>query len=303
MDDELLQIVKDLEIARAELPRQSVAQYKESLGFKEGLKWMGRVTYEYGYRVALARFRARHLDADVEEDPFLTSFRCQSIGCRSRARLVPDCWSDFEIGLALGSGKLGGLRRPEAMAPLRRAGFPGSGPLVTPFAGVPPGEPIGPCASSPAVFSVRSWSSAGWMVIQSSAREVGCWNGGARVGRKYSSSGRSLIPARMSSRVGSRRDPSDGQVSLVVGFAIPLPRRGARAYIVGSTTLAVLAVRDASTGEGIGLICVRSVVRPLGYRPYLCQVGRTTTGAPIPASDQLPVLGRSRRRASCPKER
>ncbi|RWW68003.1 hypothetical protein BHE74_00024506 [Ensete ventricosum] len=40
--------------------------------------------------------------------------------------------------------------------------------------------------------------------------------------------------------------------------------------------------------RGIGLICVRSAVRPLGIRPYLCQVGRTTTGAPIPASDQLP---------------
>ncbi|RWW85423.1 hypothetical protein BHE74_00005888 [Ensete ventricosum] len=70
MDDEILQAVKDLESTRAELPRQSVAQYKESLGFKEGLKRMGRVTYEYGYRVALARFRARHPDADVEEDPF-----------------------------------------------------------------------------------------------------------------------------------------------------------------------------------------------------------------------------------------
>ncbi|RWW40154.1 hypothetical protein BHE74_00054449 [Ensete ventricosum] len=70
MDDELLQAVKDLESARAELPGQSVAQYKGSLGFKEGLKRMGRVTYEYGYRVALARFRARHPDADVEEDPF-----------------------------------------------------------------------------------------------------------------------------------------------------------------------------------------------------------------------------------------
>ncbi|RRT31342.1 hypothetical protein B296_00059050, partial [Ensete ventricosum] len=60
MDDELLQAVKDLESAQAELPRQLVVQYKESLGFKEGLKRMGRVTYEYGYRVALARFRARH---------------------------------------------------------------------------------------------------------------------------------------------------------------------------------------------------------------------------------------------------
>ncbi|RWW20806.1 hypothetical protein GW17_00015063, partial [Ensete ventricosum] len=70
MDDELLQAVKDLEHARAELPRQAVAQYKGSLGFKEGLKRMGRVTYEYGYRVALARFRARYPDADIEEDPF-----------------------------------------------------------------------------------------------------------------------------------------------------------------------------------------------------------------------------------------
>ncbi|RRT59146.1 hypothetical protein B296_00022129 [Ensete ventricosum] len=70
-----------------------------------------------------------------------------------------------------------------------------------------------------------------------------------------------------------------------------------------STTPVVLAVRDASTGEGIGLICVRSAVRLLGYRSYLCQVGRTTTGAPIPASDQLTMLGRPRRWASCPKER
>ncbi|RWW64972.1 hypothetical protein BHE74_00027749 [Ensete ventricosum] len=70
MDDELLQSVKDLEHARAELPITAVAEYKESLGFKEGLKRMGRVTYEYGYRVARARFRARHPDAEVEEDPF-----------------------------------------------------------------------------------------------------------------------------------------------------------------------------------------------------------------------------------------
>ncbi|RRT31975.1 hypothetical protein B296_00049409 [Ensete ventricosum] len=70
MDDELLQAVKALESARAKLPRQSVVQYKESLGFKEGLKRMGRVTYEYGHRVALAHFHARHPDAEVEEDPF-----------------------------------------------------------------------------------------------------------------------------------------------------------------------------------------------------------------------------------------
>ncbi|RWV97896.1 hypothetical protein GW17_00039285, partial [Ensete ventricosum] len=70
-----------------------------------------------------------------------------------------------------------------------------------------------------------------------------------------------------------------------------------------STTPTVLAVRDASTGLGLGLTCVRSTVRPLGIWPYLCQVDRTTTGAPIPTSDQLPALGQPRRRASCPKER
>ncbi|RZR91125.1 hypothetical protein BHM03_00019184 [Ensete ventricosum] len=70
MDDELLESIKALENARAELPRQSVDRYKESGGFKEGLKRMGRVTYEYGYRVALARFHALHLDSEVEEDPF-----------------------------------------------------------------------------------------------------------------------------------------------------------------------------------------------------------------------------------------
>ncbi|RRT39827.1 hypothetical protein B296_00024525 [Ensete ventricosum] len=39
-----------------------------------------------------------------------------------------------------------------------------------------------------------------------------------------------------------------------------------------STTPAVLAVRHVSTGKGVNLTCVRSVVRPLGIRPYLCQV-------------------------------
>ncbi|RZS02159.1 hypothetical protein BHM03_00032171 [Ensete ventricosum] len=70
MDDELLQSMKALESARAELPKQAVDRYKESADFKEGLKWMGRVTYEYEYWVALARFCALHPDSEVEEDPF-----------------------------------------------------------------------------------------------------------------------------------------------------------------------------------------------------------------------------------------
>ncbi|RZS11899.1 hypothetical protein BHM03_00043276 [Ensete ventricosum] len=70
MDDELLKAVKALKNARIELPRQAVIQYKESAGFKERLKRMGRVTYEYGYRVTLVRFHARHTYSEVEEGPF-----------------------------------------------------------------------------------------------------------------------------------------------------------------------------------------------------------------------------------------
>ncbi|RRT45293.1 hypothetical protein B296_00037115 [Ensete ventricosum] len=70
MDDELLQSVKALECARAKLLKQAVNNYKESVGFKEGLKKMGRVTYEYGYPVTLARFRSLHPNSEVEEDPF-----------------------------------------------------------------------------------------------------------------------------------------------------------------------------------------------------------------------------------------
>ncbi|RWW46515.1 hypothetical protein BHE74_00047556 [Ensete ventricosum] len=55
------------------------------------------------------------------------------------------------------------------------------------------------------------------------------------VGWNDFSSGRSLVPIGRSGRVGSRRDPSDGQVSLVVDFAIPLFRRGAGAFIATVT--------------------------------------------------------------------
>ncbi|RRT39185.1 hypothetical protein B296_00046800 [Ensete ventricosum] len=56
-----------------------------------------------------------------------------------------------------------------------------------------------------------------------------------------------------------------------------------------STTPVILAMRHAPVGEGC--------------RPYLCQVGYTTTDAPIPVPDRLPMSGRPRRRASCPRAR
>ncbi|RRT55987.1 hypothetical protein B296_00043569, partial [Ensete ventricosum] len=149
---------------------------------------------------------------------------------------------------------------------------------------------------------------AGWVMIQDSAWEMGYWSGGAPVRKKSPSSGRQPIPARRPSRVGSRRDPSDGRVNLVVPFSIPMPRKSAGAFIVSvvdhsylvallflwptmrsypSTTLVIHVVRRAFAGRGVDPTCVRSAVRPLT--------------PPILASGQLPVSRRPRRRASCLK--
>ncbi|RWW03846.1 hypothetical protein GW17_00032965 [Ensete ventricosum] len=116
-----------------------------------------------------------------------------------------------------------------------------------------------------------------------------------------------VLPAVPRRRRGqTQRRPRRQLESLLV--PVPLSRGScARAYIVGivdhpylatrlplwltlssyaSTMPVVFAVRDASTSRGIGLTCVRSAVRPLGYRSDLCQVGRTTAG-----DSALPVLG------------
>ncbi|RRT76291.1 hypothetical protein B296_00014927 [Ensete ventricosum] len=55
---------------RSKLSRWAIDDYKGSTDFKEGLKRMGRVSYKYGYRVALAHFGALHPDMEVEENPF-----------------------------------------------------------------------------------------------------------------------------------------------------------------------------------------------------------------------------------------
>ncbi|RRT60621.1 hypothetical protein B296_00003505 [Ensete ventricosum] len=219
MDDELLQAVKALENARAELPRQAVDRYKESVGFKEGLKKMGRITYEYGYRVALARFHALHPDSEVEEDLFTIHPKDDLVPMeRQQAFDDSDPPDDFVTELAQESGRLRELPRLGAVAVPPQAGSPGLGLQATPFAGIPSGEPIGELPNSPEARLGRSTAS-----------------GGAQVGWTCLSSGRSPIPTRRSGRVGSRRDPSDGQVSSVVDFAIPLLRRGVWAFITTVT--------------------------------------------------------------------
>ncbi|RZS07385.1 hypothetical protein BHM03_00038216 [Ensete ventricosum] len=54
----------------ANLPKQAVEEYKDSIKFKLGMHRMGRVSYEYGYQLMLARFQAQYLDFEVEENPF-----------------------------------------------------------------------------------------------------------------------------------------------------------------------------------------------------------------------------------------
>ncbi|THU67089.1 hypothetical protein C4D60_Mb05t20980 [Musa balbisiana] len=50
--------------------KEAIEAYKKSEGFELGLTRMGRVSYEYGYKVALGRFRACPPGSEVEEDPF-----------------------------------------------------------------------------------------------------------------------------------------------------------------------------------------------------------------------------------------
>ncbi|RWW36538.1 hypothetical protein BHE74_00058430 [Ensete ventricosum] len=67
---------------------------------------------------------------------------------------------------------------------------------------------------------------------RSAARVVELRSGGrvsTRVGRRFLQEG----------QVGSRRDPSDGQVSYVADFATPLLRRGAGAFIATVTRVSV----------------------------------------------------------------
>ncbi|RWV84618.1 hypothetical protein GW17_00053655 [Ensete ventricosum] len=90
------------------------------------------------------------------------------------------------------------------------------------------------CASSPVIVSGQSRCSARWMDPSYPVTGVGCWSGGVRVRRRHLRSGREPAPAKRSGRVSFRRDPYDDQVSLVVDFAIPQPRRGAGAFIVSA---------------------------------------------------------------------
>ncbi|RRT62529.1 hypothetical protein B296_00030730 [Ensete ventricosum] len=70
METELLELTRSKDALRADLPRQAIEDYKKSSRFEMGLVRMGWVSLKYGYQLALAWLRARHLGVEIEEDPF-----------------------------------------------------------------------------------------------------------------------------------------------------------------------------------------------------------------------------------------
>ncbi|RWW70209.1 hypothetical protein BHE74_00022120 [Ensete ventricosum] len=66
---------KDLAVEFSVTPKKArvtIAQHKESPCFKSGLEKMGRVSYEFGYKIAVTHFQTKHLGLEVEENPYTT---------------------------------------------------------------------------------------------------------------------------------------------------------------------------------------------------------------------------------------
>lgn len=59
--------------------KEAISEYKKSPRFELGLVRSGQVTYEFGYRVALAHFRAKYPDLEVELDPITDLPKDQSV--------------------------------------------------------------------------------------------------------------------------------------------------------------------------------------------------------------------------------
>lgn len=59
--------------------KEAITEYKKSPGFQLSLVRLGQVTYKFGYRVALARVRAKCPDLKVKLDPFADLPEDQSI--------------------------------------------------------------------------------------------------------------------------------------------------------------------------------------------------------------------------------
>ncbi|RWV80433.1 hypothetical protein GW17_00058299 [Ensete ventricosum] len=73
LEGDVLSLTETITFLEAKLKaegQKAVATYKASREFESGLEKMGRVSYEFGYRVALERLRGKHPDIIIERDPF-----------------------------------------------------------------------------------------------------------------------------------------------------------------------------------------------------------------------------------------
>ncbi|RRT46180.1 hypothetical protein B296_00053406, partial [Ensete ventricosum] len=73
LEEKVLSLTEAVGLLQSKLKAEgmtAVTEYKASREFESGLEKMGRVSYEFGYRVALKRFRAKYPDSTVEEYPF-----------------------------------------------------------------------------------------------------------------------------------------------------------------------------------------------------------------------------------------
>ncbi|RWW59860.1 hypothetical protein BHE74_00033184 [Ensete ventricosum] len=115
------------------------------------------------------------------------------------------------------------------------------------------------CASSPVVVSAQRWSSVRWEEPSDPALEVGCWRGGARVGKKCFSLGRSYLRPLSS-----------------LFLTIPSHLTTSSVVLAARRVLSSLQLGDVDLAH---LTLVRSVVRRLTL-PCLCQAGSNTSGRP-----------------------
>ncbi|RRT82776.1 hypothetical protein B296_00000096 [Ensete ventricosum] len=71
--------------------QKAMVTYKASRGFESILEKMGRVSYEFGCRVALERLRGKHPDITIEQDPFAE--------CSEDANVEMDLNQPFDNGI------------------------------------------------------------------------------------------------------------------------------------------------------------------------------------------------------------
>ncbi|RZR71581.1 hypothetical protein BHM03_00005933 [Ensete ventricosum] len=93
LEGDVLSLTEAATLLQAELKaedQKAVAAYKASRGFEYGLEKMGRVSYKFGYRMALERLQGKHPGVMIEPDPFAE--------CSEDAKIEMDLDQPFDDG-------------------------------------------------------------------------------------------------------------------------------------------------------------------------------------------------------------